>query len=91
MKILTKHIQCAVTIRGLFPICSFFLNPVIFFQGPLGIRMAKKAIDQGMQAAGMPSALAVEGECYEQLLHTEDRLEGLAAFAERRKPVYSGK
>ncbi|BAS80080.1 probable enoyl-CoA hydratase 2, mitochondrial isoform X1 [Oryza sativa Japonica Group] len=60
-------------------------------KGPLGIRMAKKAIDQGMQAADMPSALAVEGECYEQLLHTEDRLEGLAAFAERRKPVYSGK
>uniref|UniRef100_A0A0D9VJ11 Fungal lipase-type domain-containing protein n=2 Tax=Leersia perrieri TaxID=77586 RepID=A0A0D9VJ11_9ORYZ len=60
-------------------------------KGPLGIRMAKKAIDQGMQAADMPSALAVEGECYEQLLHTEDRLEGLAAFAEKRKPVYSGK
>ncbi|XP_015689324.1 probable enoyl-CoA hydratase 2, mitochondrial isoform X1 [Oryza brachyantha] len=60
-------------------------------KGPLGIRMAKKAIDQGMQAADMPSALAVEGECYEQLLNTEDRLEGLAAFAERRKPVYSGK
>ncbi|KAJ1280245.1 hypothetical protein BS78_04G216200 [Paspalum vaginatum] len=60
-------------------------------KGPLGIRMAKKAIDQGTEVADMPSALAVEGECYEQLLHTQDRLEALAAFAEKRKPVYTGK
>ncbi|CAL4967953.1 unnamed protein product [Urochloa decumbens] len=60
-------------------------------KGPLGIRMAKKAINQGMEVSDMPSALAVEGECYEQLLHTQDRLEALAAFAEKRKPVYTGK
>lgn len=60
-------------------------------KGPLGIRMAKKAINQGMEVADMPSALAVEGDGYEQLLHTQDRLEGLAAFAEKRKPVYTGK
>ncbi|EMS63583.1 Methylglutaconyl-CoA hydratase, mitochondrial [Triticum urartu] len=59
-------------------------------KGPLGVRMAKKAIDRGMEVADMRSALAVEGECYEQLLHTQDRLEGLAAFAEKRKPVYTG-
>jgi len=60
-------------------------------KGPLGIRMAKKAINQGMEVADMPSALAVEGECYEQLLHTQDRLEALVAFSEKRKPVYMGK
>ncbi|PVH66730.1 hypothetical protein PAHAL_1G331500 [Panicum hallii] len=60
-------------------------------KGPLGIRMAKKAINQAMEVADMSSALAVEGECYEQLLHTQDRLEALAAFAEKRKPVYTGK
>ena len=60
------------------------------WQGPLGVRMAKKAIDQGMEVADMRSALAVEGECYEQLLHTQDRLEGLAAFADKREPVYTG-
>ncbi|XP_037453105.1 probable enoyl-CoA hydratase 2, mitochondrial isoform X2 [Triticum dicoccoides] len=59
-------------------------------KGPLGVRMAKKAIDQGMEVADMRSALAVEGECYEQLLHTQDRLECLAAFAEKREPVYTG-
>lgn len=52
--------------------------------------MAKKAIDQGAEV-DLPSALVVEEECYQQVLHTEDRLEGLAAFAEKRKPIYKGK
>ncbi|XP_066332226.1 probable enoyl-CoA hydratase 2, mitochondrial [Miscanthus floridulus] len=60
-------------------------------KGPLGIRMAKKAINDGTEVADMSPALAIEGECYEQLLHTQDRLEALAAFAEKRKPVYTGK
>jgi methylglutaconyl-CoA hydratase len=58
--------------------------------------MAKKAIDQGMEISfffagisDMGSALAVEGEWYEQLLHTQYRL-GLAEFAEKRMPVYTG-
>ncbi|KAK1618589.1 hypothetical protein QYE76_024106 [Lolium multiflorum] len=59
-------------------------------KGPLAIRMAKKAINQGMEV-DLSSALTVEEECYEQVLHTQDRLEGLAAFAEKRKPVYTGK
>lgn len=52
--------------------------------------MAKQAINEGMEVE-MAAALALEEECYEQLLHTQDRLEGLAAFAEKRKPIYSGK
>ncbi|XP_044403676.1 probable enoyl-CoA hydratase 2, mitochondrial isoform X2 [Triticum aestivum] len=59
-------------------------------KGPLAIRMAKKAINEGMEV-DLSSALAVEEGCYEQVLHTQDRLEGLAAFAEKRKPLYTGK
>jgi len=59
-------------------------------KGPLAIKMAKKAINQGAEV-DMTSALATEEECYEQVLQTQDRLEGLAAFAEKRKPVYTGK
>ncbi|KAL2472515.1 ATP-dependent caseinolytic (Clp) protease/crotonase family protein [Abeliophyllum distichum] len=58
-------------------------------KGPLAIRMAKRAIDEGFQA-DMTSALALEEDCYEQILNTKDRLEGLAAFAERRQPKYIG-
>ncbi|KAG8374667.1 hypothetical protein BUALT_Bualt10G0019800 [Buddleja alternifolia] len=58
-------------------------------KGPLAIRMAKRAIDGGVEVS-MMSGLELEEDCYEQLLHTKDRLEGLAAFAERRKPNYTG-
>lgn len=58
-------------------------------QGPLALKMAKRAIDDGLDI-DFSSALTLEEECYEQLLDTKDRLEGLAAFAEKRKPVYTG-
>jgi len=35
--------------------------------------------------------LALELRQYEKVLATEDRLEGLKAFAEKRKPVYKGR
>jgi methylglutaconyl-CoA hydratase len=52
--------------------------------------MAKKAISDGMEV-DLSTALNIEEQCYEELLNTEDRLEGLAAFAEKRKPKYTGK
>ncbi|CAI0417632.1 unnamed protein product [Linum tenue] len=58
-------------------------------QGPIAIRMAKKAINDGIEV-DLQAALDLEEECYEQLLNTNDRLEGLAAFAEKRKPMYRG-
>lgn len=57
--------------------------------GAIGVRMAKKAIDKGMQVDIM-SGLAIEEACYAQTIPTKDRLEGLKAFAEKRKPVYKG-
>ncbi|KAK8916322.1 hypothetical protein KSP39_PZI022691 [Platanthera zijinensis] len=60
-------------------------------KGPLAIKMAKKAIDEGMLQVDFSSAMSIEGDCYGQLLHSQDRLEGLAAFAEKRRPQYAGK
>jgi len=57
--------------------------------GPLGVRSAKEAIDRGVQVS-LSEALDVEKECYERLIHTKDRLEGLAAFKEGRKPIFKG-
>ncbi|KAG0270751.1 hypothetical protein BGZ95_001562 [Linnemannia exigua] len=57
--------------------------------GPLAIRMAKFAIDKGIQL-DIDSGLECEQACYAQIMHSEDRLEGLASFREKRKPNYKG-
>ncbi|KAH9618520.1 hypothetical protein KSS87_006392, partial [Heliosperma pusillum] len=58
-------------------------------RGPVAMRMAKQAINEGLKM-GMASALKLEEDCYEQVLHTKDRLEDLTAFTHKRKPIYSG-
>lgn len=57
--------------------------------GPVGVRMAKKAIDKGIQV-DLSSGYAIEEACYAQVVPTQDRVEGLKAFIEKRKPKYIG-
>ncbi|XP_054810303.1 probable enoyl-CoA hydratase 2, mitochondrial [Prosopis cineraria] len=58
-------------------------------KGPIAIRMAKRAINEGIET-DLTTGLALEEGCYDEVLNTKDRLEGLAAFAEKRKPKYTG-
>lgn len=58
-------------------------------KGPIAVRMAKRAINEGVEM-DKESALELEEECYQRVLNTKDRLEGLAAFADKRKPRYTG-
>ncbi|XP_027336335.1 probable enoyl-CoA hydratase 2, mitochondrial [Abrus precatorius] len=58
-------------------------------KGPVAIRMAKRAINEGVET-DLTSGLFLEEDCYDEVLNTKDRLEGLAAFAEKRKPRYTG-
>jgi enoyl-CoA hydratase/carnithine racemase len=57
---------------------------------PLAMAQAKRAIDVGMDMA-ISAGLAYETECYDVVLKSEDRNEGLLAFTEKRKPVYKRK
>jgi len=66
------------------------LARAIAANGPVAVRAAKAAIDQGCEAP-LAQGLEIEARCYERVLPTEDRLEALAAFAEKRKPRYSGR
>ncbi|KAI5084831.1 hypothetical protein GOP47_0001000 [Adiantum capillus-veneris] len=61
----------------------------IMKQGPLAVRMAKVAIDRGIEME-TASGMVLEEACYAQTLHTKDRLEALDAFAEKRKPQFCG-
>ena len=58
--------------------------------GPIAIEQAKYAINLGLET-DLHTGLAIESNAYSVTIPTEDRLEGLAAFHEKRKPVYKGK
>jgi enoyl-CoA hydratase len=57
--------------------------------GPVAVRAAKAAIDEGSELP-ITEGLEVEARCYERTLTTEDRVEALTAFAEKRKPSFKG-
>ena len=66
------------------------LATAIAANGPVAIRLAKKAIEGGWDLS-MDEALTLEWQCYEGVLGTSDREEALAAFAEKRTPRFQGK
>ncbi|HLQ71938.1 MAG TPA: enoyl-CoA hydratase-related protein, partial [Bacillota bacterium] len=66
------------------------LARAIAANGPVALRQAKTAMNHGMDMS-MDNALMFERQCYKDTIPTEDRMEGLVAFREKRKPVYKGK
>jgi len=58
--------------------------------GPIAIEQAKYAINYGLET-DLHTGLGIESNAYWVTIPTEDRLEGLAAFQAKRKPVYKGK
>ncbi|XP_037683143.1 enoyl-CoA hydratase domain-containing protein 2, mitochondrial isoform X9 [Choloepus didactylus] len=58
-------------------------------QAPIAVRLGKVAIDRGMEV-DIASGMAIEGMCYAQNIPTQDRLEGMAAFREKRPPKFVG-
>ncbi len=58
--------------------------------GPVAVRAAKQAIDEGLEHP-LQEGLEIEAACYAKTIPTQDRLEALAAFAEKRKPVFLGR
>jgi len=69
---------------------AYSLAESIVENAPVAVATAKHAIDEGVSLE-LDEALALELRHYEKVLTTEDRLEGLKAFAEKRKPVYKGR
>ena len=68
---------------------SFEIAEKICEKGPIAIRMAKLAIDKGIQL-DIDGGMEVEGLCYGQVIATSDRVEGLKSFIDKRAPKYLG-
>lgn len=56
---------------------------------PIAVKEAKKAIERGMET-DLAHGLQIEEMSYQITIPTKDRMEGLKAFKEKRKPVYTG-
>lgn len=57
--------------------------------GPIAIEQAKYAINRGLDT-DIHTGLAIESNAYWLTIPTKDRMEGLNAFREKRKPIYKG-
>jgi len=56
---------------------------------PLAVAAAKKAVNLGLEL-GLADALRLETELFAELFHSLDVKEGIAAFVEKRKPIFRG-
>jgi enoyl-CoA hydratase len=58
--------------------------------GPFAVRQAKKAVNRGGET-DLETGMILAIEAYNNTVTTDDRLEGVRAFNEKRKPRFTGK
>ena len=58
--------------------------------GPLAVRAAKEAMIRG-SSMPLEDGLQLESSLFNRIMDTEDYAEGVAAFNEKRKPVFKAK
>lgn len=78
-----------ISSRELIPDCEQFAAEMMK-NGPIALKQAKFAIARGINT-DLQTGLEIEAKAYELTIPTEDRIEALNAFSERRKPKFSGK
>jgi enoyl-CoA hydratase len=83
--VVTKAVEKDVLLSECLSFAGKMLN-----NGPIALQQAKFAIKNGMNT-DLNTGLQIERKAYEILLPTEDRIEALKAFAEKRKPNFKGR
>lgn len=66
------------------------LATVIAGNSPVGVRNAKRAMRAGFDT-DLDAGLRIEDECWAATAFSADRAEGVAAFTEKRRPVWPGR
>lgn len=65
------------------------LANVISSRGPIAVKKAKEAVLKGIEGT-LQEGLDIEAKLFGELCTTEDKDEGVAAFFEKRNPVFTG-
>ena len=66
------------------------LAEVVARRAPLAVKLAKQAV-LAADESGLAAGLDAERRLFELAMATEDRVEGMRAFLEKRKPDFKGK
>jgi enoyl-CoA hydratase/carnithine racemase len=66
------------------------LAEVVARRPPLAVRLAKQAVLAAEETA-LAAGLDYERRLYELAMATEDRVEGVTAFIEKRRPEFKGR
>ena len=59
-------------------------------KSPIALAMGKEAINMGIQT-DLRTGLSIEARCFCMCFGSQDRVEGMTAFLEKRKPVFKGR
>ncbi len=84
--LLTAVVDDADALQALIEDYAAKLNAL----APIALASLKKVLNSAYDAP-LKTSLEVEGHSYEKLRWTEDYIEGINAFADRRKPEFKGK
>ena len=66
------------------------LAQVVARRPPVAVRLAKQAV-QAADETALTAGLTYERRLYELAMATEDRVEGMSAFIEKRRPEFRGR
>jgi hypothetical protein len=66
------------------------LAQVVARRPPIAVRLGKQAV-LAAEETTLTTGVEYERRLYEQTMATEDRLEGMSAFIEKRKPDFKGR
>jgi len=58
-------------------------------RSPVGIRLAKKSINQGFDKT-LAEGLLIEAQCFHETFNSADKIEGVKAFIEKRAAAFTG-